>query len=400
MKFYDYNNYSLFVVGDIHGEFKNLFNKIKSGTSKKNDSIEEEHPLLKNELKKKKLALKITATNYIYDNSVIVVAGDCGIGFNKEQYYIDLFNKYNELFSKTNTIILFVRGNHDDPSYFSEERINFSNIKTIPDYSVIATKGNMTLCIGGAISIDRSWRKQQEAIINKYKKSYYKKLYWENEQCVYSKELIDEIINNNIPINSIISHSSPNFAEPKEKTNSVNWFKIDSNLSKDINDERKILSDIHKYLNKNGIDIKFWCYGHFHISNVDYKSINKKKIAMIALSNDFNISSPNQTLQFLELENNSAPLFPDGRFFVKPLWYEGVSPITATIGDFENNDNVDEEVHENAEDTIENRLRAYFMEGDRNIRNNEENIEEVVHEAPIHAENDDYEMDDVDEAPF
>ena len=411
MKLYDYNNYNLFVVGDIHGEFKYFFNKIKSGTSKKNAVIEEEHPLLKNESNKKKarVLLKDDNSNSFYDNSVIVVAGDCGIGFNKEKFYIDLFSKYNEIFSKTNTVVLFVRGNHDDPSYFAEEKINFSNIKTIPDYSIIATKDGMSLCVGGAISIDRTWRKQQEAIINKYKKSYYKKLYWEDEQCVYNKELMDEIINSHLPINSIISHSSPKFAPPKEKYNSINWFKLDTNLNKDINDERKILTDIHKYLDKNGINISFWCYGHFHINNTDYKSINKKKILLMALSDDFNISSPSQTLHFLE-EQEKIKLSSKSKLYFKPLFW---NPTSVTIGNFgdvshgnvemNTDEEVDElpheEVHEDAIDNafghtiamIRNRWHRNDMD---EVRPNPVNIDERVNVAPIDLD------DDVDEAPF
>ena len=434
MKLYDYNNYNLFVVGDIHGEFKYFFNKIKSGTSKKNAVIEEEHPLLKNESNKKKVRvlLKDDNINSFYDNSVIVVAGDCGIGFNKEKFYIDLFSKYNEIFSKTNIVVLFVRGNHDDPSYFSEEKINFSNIKTIPDYSIVATKDGMSLCIGGAISIDRTWRKQQEAIINKYKKSYYKKLYWEDEQCVYNKELMDEIINSHLPINSIISHSSPKFALPKEKTNSINWFKIDANLNKDINDERKILTDIHKYLEKNGINIRFWCYGHFHINSTDYKSINKKKILLMALSDDFNISSPFQALHFIE-EQEKIKQSSENKSYFKPLFWQPVDSITIgnfgdvphvneelVNGEMNADEEVDElpheEVHEDAVDNAFGRIAMIRNRFHRNnmdeVRPNDEymdetipnpvNMDERVYVAPIDLDDGDdgYDMDDVDEAPF
>lgn len=320
MKVYDYNNYNLFVIGDIHGEFKRFFNKIKSGTSKDNEIVEEDNPLVKDEFNEKKIKVKLMkgAINTIYENSIIVVSGDCGIGFNKEKYYYDLFVKYNEIFSKTNTIILFIRGNHDDPSYFNGEKINFSNIKAIPDYSVLITNNNITLCIGGAISIDRVWRKQQEAIINKYKKDYKRKLYWEDEKCVYDKDLIDEIINNNIKIDSIISHSSPKFAFPSDKPNSINWFKLDSSLKNDIEDERDTLSKIYNHLSNSNLNIKFWCHGHFHEYNVDYKNINNKKIAIISLSDDYNVISPNETLSFLELKEKSPKLNTS----FKPIFFD------------------------------------------------------------------------------
>ena len=348
MKIYDYNNCNLFVIGDIHGEFKRFFNRIKSETSNKNEIIEEDNPLIKTELKKQKIVLnpfKDSKTKSIYDNSVIIVAGDCGIGFNKEKYYIDLFEKYNSIFNKTNTFILFVRGNHDDPSYFIEEKINLSNIKTIPDYSIVKTNNNITLCIGGAISVDRIWRKQQEQIINKYKKNYKKKIYWEDEQCVYNKELIDEIIANNILVDSIISHSSPNFAFPKDKPNMINWFKLDKELKKDTENERKILTDIYNDLSNNGLTIKFWCHGHFHMHNVDYTNIEGKNIALISLADDYNVSSPNSILDLLELKNKSTEvkISPFKPVFFETLFTTDGSRISVSGENIENDDEENEE---------------------------------------------------------
>lgn len=89
----DYSKYeSLFVCGDIHGEFKTLVNEIKRKG--------------------------IT-------NAVIVVAGDCGIGFEKPAYYEQLYHKIDKTLHASDCMLLLMRGNHDDPSFFQNELIDF-----------------------------------------------------------------------------------------------------------------------------------------------------------------------------------------------------------------------------------------------------------------------------------
>ena len=69
MRIYNFNKKrKVFFKGDIHGEFLHFFFQLKMLPPK---------------------------------NSLIIVLGDCGIGFNKPKYYEDLFQKsihfYNEI---------------------------------------------------------------------------------------------------------------------------------------------------------------------------------------------------------------------------------------------------------------------------------------------------------------
>ena len=298
MKYYDRSETKLFVCGDIHGKFKDFFHRVKTfiDNSSPTDSDDAMFGNLVRFIRKN----KYNRPHDSYNNTTIIVCGDCGIGFNKEQYYIDLFNKYNETFSQSNTMILFVRGNHDDPSYFDGEKINFSHIKAIPDYSIVKTLDNTTLCVGGAISIDRIWRKQQENIINKYKKNNKKKLYWENENCEYNEAALNEIIDNKISIDSIISHSSPKFAQPQLKPNADKWFKIDKNLKQDIHQERKILENIYNFLTSKNVKLKFWCHGHYH----EFIFSKKDDMSLISLPFDLECISPIDTISNNEMEKN------------------------------------------------------------------------------------------------
>ena len=311
---YDYSQIeTLMTCGDIHGDYKRFFNEIKTHV-KSNKKIDEEiHPLIKEEEAREPIGLRfadcvmpsLKHKLITYENSVIVVAGDCGFGFNKPQYYHDLFHKYNELFAEVNTTVLFVRGNHDDPTYFDGSVINYSHIKAIPDYSVILTKNLTTLCVGGATSVDRFWRKQKEVEINKYKTSTKKKLYWDDEAVVYDEEKLMEILNNGIQINSVITHTAPSFAKPNDKDSALGWFKYDNKLKNDLIKERKCLDDLHDFLLQHEQKLLFWVYGHFHVFNNELIHNEKEKTMYLALKDNYSIFEPifeyNAHIQKLEM---------------------------------------------------------------------------------------------------
>lgn len=302
---YDYSNIEkVFLVGDIHGEFNDLFNRIKKFLSNKKSLKDEQ--MDENEcIREINLDLEIDESTPIalsilkncrplkeemkYDNSLFIVAGDCGFGFNKHQYYIDVLKKINEVLSDNNSHIIFVRGNHDDPSYFNEEKLFFSNLKCVSDYSVIKTKNFCTLCVGGAISIDRVWRKNQEVHLNKYSKSKKHKLYWEDEQVLFDIDKLTELINNGVKIDSIVTHSSPKNMYPLEKASYKHWLKIDKNLKKDVDNERELLYQLYMFMLENKIDIKFWGYGHFHSYFYGHTDENVQFLALPCDSNPINI---------------------------------------------------------------------------------------------------------------
>ena len=233
VKLYEFDKYDKVVaVGDIHGDFKTLVYKIN---------------------------------NRGINNSIIIVCGDCGFGFHKfENYQIEL-TKLSKKLEEYNNCILFFRGNHDDPLYFENELINFSNIKTIPDYSVIKACDLYVLCVGGGISIDRKWRLQQEIIINLHNpnKETHKKLYWENEQIVYDENKLQEIADAKLPINVVCTHSAPSFCPPTDKNNIQAWLIQDSDLEKDLFEERNNLDKLYDFCSRH-FKINKWAYGHFH----------------------------------------------------------------------------------------------------------------------------------------
>lgn len=80
------NAKSIVVSGDIHGYFTQLVYKC--------------------------------CIQYAMTDTLIIVAGDCGFGFEKPGYYENIYKRCRERLSKANNWIAFVRGNHDNPAYF------------------------------------------------------------------------------------------------------------------------------------------------------------------------------------------------------------------------------------------------------------------------------------------
>jgi len=205
-------------VGDIHGEFPTLNHIIK--------------------------------TKQITD-SVIVLCGDIGMGFNKPNYYTVEFTKLNKTAKLKNNLIVGVRGNHDNPEYFNGD-FEFSNIKMMPDYSILETKNDKILFVGGGLSVDRLMRTTNIS-------------YWIDELPVFNKNKLDELDNPSI----IASHSCATFAYPLSKGILLDFAKYDPQLLDDTKIERGVFDDVFNYYkNKNQLP-RYWIYGHFHQSNIE-----------------------------------------------------------------------------------------------------------------------------------
>lgn len=127
-----FNNIQTLVFsGDIHGEFETMVYKLNN-----------------------------------YTETVLIVCGDIGMGFHKDEYYLTLFKKLNLKLSKTGNHLVMFRGNHDNPDYFngSFTKYKYKYLHLISDYTVVEVPGIANvICIGGAASVDRSFRIQVEA---------------------------------------------------------------------------------------------------------------------------------------------------------------------------------------------------------------------------------------------
>lgn len=233
---------NVYVIGDVHGHFEMLQDLIKM-------------------------------RDYL-NNCIIIVAGDSGFGFYSYDYYDKKMTELNMTLLENNIKVYFVRGNHDDPSYFEENKIKFSNIETIPDYSIIQVGNDNILCVGGGVSIDRIFRKEKDnAQFEMYKSigmdNRFYPSYWENELPLYNKEILDEIKANDIQIKYVISHTSPSFCFKVGMKGIEFFLDGDKDLVETLTIERQTMDMIYEHLKKDEHPLTKWVYGHFHAHNDD-----------------------------------------------------------------------------------------------------------------------------------
>ena len=62
---------------------------------------------------------------YQLTDTLLIVAGDCGFGFEKKEYYEQMVRRNAKRIQQANNWIVFVRGNHDNPAYFDGAMFNF-----------------------------------------------------------------------------------------------------------------------------------------------------------------------------------------------------------------------------------------------------------------------------------
>lgn len=201
----------IYFTGDIHGEFVPL-------------------------------TYALTQRYKLYDCSVIV-CGDIGMGFYKHNYYINTFNDINKRLKKNNIQLYLIRGNHDNPEYFNntpDDMMNFSNVHLIQDYTVLHIGSHNILCVGGATSVDKKFRKKD---IN----------WWEFENILPYEKL------NCTNIDIVVTHCAPMFCQPPYSR--ISW--MDDELDMKSKGDRKQLTKMYFDLIINN-NPKYWFYGHYH----------------------------------------------------------------------------------------------------------------------------------------
>lgn len=241
---------NIVICGDIHREFETLVYNLK--------------------------------INNITD-SLIIVAGDCGFGFHKASYYDMLYKRLAPKLRTQENIIFFVRGNHDDPAYFDGKTFVKKHMRCIADYTVVSVAGHNILCVGGAISIDREPRLREmelNRILGKDKQPFY----WKDEAPVFLPDEIKELTQSGIKIDTVVTHTAPDFCEKRSKSGLTEWVKLDPHLLNDIALERLSMTSLYDELIENEHPLESWYYGHFHsswrsnVARVDFIMLNVLEI--------------------------------------------------------------------------------------------------------------------------
>lgn len=209
------------------------------------------------------------------NDCTIILLGDVGLGFTSEETQLSIIHDiYKNILKERNIKLYCFRGNHDNPSYFIKDKYDFTkhNFHIIPDYSIVKTyKGNLFV-LGGALSIDRKTRSENDM----YSKN---KSYWKEEEVIFDFDLLKEVKD----VNIVLTHTAPLSFYPNFYNNLVLSFaKYDSNLIHDLTNERENMDKVYNILKENN-EIYNWYYGHFHYSKSE---IHDKMIARLLNINE------------------------------------------------------------------------------------------------------------------
>ena len=200
----------VYIIGDIHGAFGRLKQKIKE--------------------------LDLSAC-------YLICVGDLGIGFNYSALgEAESCADMNVFFAERDITFMSIRGNHDDPAYYNgNSRVTLSHFKLLPDYHTETLNGEHYLFVGGAVSIDRVFRVEGRS-------------YWRDEAFVYDPAKI-------VQCDVLITHSAPTWNGPFDKEGIASWCERDPKLWAECYAERLA----HDQLIAQSGAKKHYC-GHFHES--------------------------------------------------------------------------------------------------------------------------------------
>ena len=178
-----------------------------------------------------------------------------------------MYPKALKWLEKNDNIIVCVRGNHDNPAYFKGELFKKERMLCAPDYTVIKGYHHTVLCVGGAISIDRTYRYDLNAM-----RPDGPQYWWQDEAPVLDSEKLREITEAGYRIDTVVTHTCPDFFYPTDKgvTNPTleHWMQADPTLKADLQQERSIMTEIYRQLTLTyNHPLKRWIYGHYHASH-------------------------------------------------------------------------------------------------------------------------------------
>ena len=184
----------------------------------------------------------------------LIQVGDFGAGFdfNIPGQFMIKMDSLNGILAEYNITLYVLRGNHDDPQYFTGTYENFwSNIKLMPDYSVVEIEGKRVLMVGGAISIDRLGRAEGKS-------------WWSDEVFVLDEEKLkwsEKQKDNKIPVSlddvyDIISDMTGVPITKLDTKETKKLLELENILSSKVIGQDEAVKTISKAIRRNRVGIK------------------------------------------------------------------------------------------------------------------------------------------------
>jgi len=223
-----------FILGDIHGNFSAIESWLK---------------------------------NYAERGDALIQAGDFGAGFLHSERVKSLGRKFDDAGCR----LYAIRGNHDNPAWFNENR-KYGGVEFLRD-TTRTINGNSFLFLGDAISVDRAFRKEDVT-------------WWRKEPYVLDEDFLGRLVG----VDYVVSHTCPGFAKPvstmKKGLFLEQFFDVDDTLQQDLLEESKQMELTYNILKEKN-NIKAWYFGHFHVSenmaidNTKFQCLNIDEIVIV-----------------------------------------------------------------------------------------------------------------------
>jgi hypothetical protein len=214
----------IIAIGDVHGKFDQLILKMKSVLEGNTD------------------------VNFVQ-------LGDFGLGFEKPVVDWNKLFDINSMLQKSNSMMYVIRGNHDNPAFWVRGcAFQFSNIHFIQDQSSQLIEDKLCYFVGGAISIDRTRRRQGID-------------YWSAEETYEGFRGLIDIWDK---IDILFTHDVYHQCSPYTISGSdiVNHFaSVDENLIGDLERSQSVMRSIYEDILKSNPKFS-WYHGHYHESHV------------------------------------------------------------------------------------------------------------------------------------
>ena len=212
----------IIAIGDVHGKFDQLI------------------------LKMKVVLEGNTGVNFVQ-------LGDFGLGFEKPVVDWNRLYDVNSMLQKSNSMLYVIRGNHDNPAFWEwGTSFHFSNIEFVPDDYTRIIEDKVCYFAGGAVSVDRTRRRQGI--------DYWCGETYELKPARYIEDKID----------ILFTHDVYHPCSPYTIQNSsvVNYFaEVDENLIEDLQRSQSVMEYLYKDIIETNPNFT-WYHGHYHESHV------------------------------------------------------------------------------------------------------------------------------------
>jgi hypothetical protein len=209
-------------IGDVHGKFDQLILKIQS--------------VLEGN----------TGVNFVQ-------LGDFGLGFEQPVRDWNTLNPINELLKQSDSMLYVIRGNHDNPAFWDWGcTFHFSNIRFIADDTTLMIEDKVCYFAGGAVSIDRTRRRQGVD-------------YWCGE--IYYPKPARYITDK---IDVLFTHDVYHPCSPytiKDSDAVLYFAEFDELLIHDLQHSHAVMENLYEDILKTNQTFT-WYHGHYHQSHV------------------------------------------------------------------------------------------------------------------------------------